>query len=200
MPSNNSSIPYDVYFDILRNVFQTDVKFSNEEWIAVKKNLKFVSLSKNTIVTNPGQIETVGRFLIDGVVKTVFHGEETYVENFLTDKDFVCDAYSFFERVPSKYSIETITDCVWIETVNLRRLIEDNNKIQMLFLKYISRYLQKSYDYNKQIRKQTAKEQYIQYCKTYPKVVKYAKVSDLASYFGIKLQSLSRIRKEITGG
>lgn len=197
MSLSKDGIPDDIYFEMFKNMFQIDVDISDDEWEVIKRNVKIARVPKNTIVLKPGEIETVARFIIDGVAKATHHGEEIYVDEFMTDFDFLNDSFSVFDEVPSMYSFQTITDCIWIEVSNLKKLTDENCKVQKVFLRNLNRFLKKFMDYNKKIRKQTAKERYIQYCETHPKVIKYAKVSDIASYFGITIQSLSRIRKEI---
>ncbi len=197
MPLSQNNISDNTYLEMFKNMFQIDVDISNDEWEVIKRNVKIARIPKNTIVLKPGEIETVARFVINGVAKATYHGEEIFIDSFMTDYDFMCDTFSVFDEVPSMYSFKTITDCLWIEIFDLKKFTNENCKVQKVFLRNINRYLKKFMDYNKQIRKKTAKERYIQYCETHPKVVKYAKVSDIASYFGVTVQSLSRIRNEI---
>lgn len=190
-------VPEEFYIEALKKIFQIDVDISDEDWATMKMNMKVVKKPKNSIIFKRGEIETVARFIISGVIKSTYYGEETYLDSFMTDNDFLSDTFSLFDEQPSMYTFETVTDCLWIEVFDLKNFTDENCKIQKVFLRNINRYLKKFMDYNKQIRKQTAKERYVQYSKTHPEVIKHAKVTDIASYFGITVQSLSRIRKEI---
>lgn len=187
----------DYYFNFLRKSFQIDVEILDSEWQVLIKNFKLKTIPKNTVLLKPGDIETSARFFIEGVAKATYHGYDIYIDSFMSDNDFMCDTFSVFDEIPTLYTFETITDCIWIEVIDLKNFTDKNCKMQKVFLRSINRFLKTYMEYSKQIRKQTAKERYMQYCETHPKVVKYAKVSDIASYFGITVQSLSRIRNEI---
>jgi len=109
---------------------------------------------------------------------------------------------SFYSRTPGYEYIETL------ELSVLGRIHYD--KLQQLYNKYIEfnytarviteRFYIRSEERLFLIRKQTAEERYVFYINKYPEMYQRVPLKYIATYLGITLETLSRIRKRISQG
>ncbi|AYL95103.1 Crp/Fnr family transcriptional regulator [Mucilaginibacter celer] len=126
----------------------------------------------------------------DGDQKTLYFNKEG---------EFTCNYQSFLPREPSNTSIQAIEDTslLVISYENLQRLyttVTEGNKlgrlaIEVVFLNHL-RQLKSFY-------KDSPTARYRQFLQAYPDLVQRIPQYYIASYVGIKPQSLSRIRKRM---
>ena len=169
----------------------------DSHWESLIKLSSCYSAKKNTVLLRHNHYEDKLRFLINGLVKVTHNDGETYVYDFRTKQDFLCEISSVFDKEVSKFSFEAITDCEWIE-ISSKDLLEElktNKLLQEMNSVLMNRYLKKSHDRHAFLRIHNAENRYRIFCAENPEVIKYAKLGDIASYLGITQQSLSRIRK-----
>ena len=117
----------------------------------------------------------------------------------LLKKDWVSQFKSLINNTPSEINIQALEHSVLyvINNESLKKLTEilpkmllfQNNITQQFFIKFTDR--------ASNLANLTAKERYIKEIKNNPQIAQRVSQYHLASYLGIKPQSLSRIRAEI---
>ena len=126
----------------------------------------------------------------NGIEKTLYFNKEG---------EFVCNYQSFLPREPSNTSIQAIEDTrLQIITFdNLQKLyasVKGGEKLGRIAIEYV---FLSSMQQLKSFYKDSPAERYQEFLRSYPKLVQRIPQYYIASYVGIKPQSLSRIRKRL---
>ena len=126
----------------------------------------------------------------DGNQKTLYFSKEG---------EFVCNYQSFLPREPSNTSIQAIEDCTLqvISKENLQRLYSGITEGEKLGRLAIEDVFLSSIQQLKSFYKDSPAARYQLFLQAYPDLAQRVPQYHIASYVGIKLQSLSRIRKKL---
>lgn len=141
-------------------------------------------------------------FIESGLIRyysTDSHEEKTYY--FSSEGEFVCDYESFLPQVPSSKNIQALenTQVYQISHYNLQQLYLKLTygerlgrlAIEQVFVGVIKQ-ITSFYNDSPEVR-------YQQFIRLFPKIVQRVPQYYIASYIGVRPQSLSRIRKRIAG-
>lgn len=139
-------------------------------------------------------------FVLEGLVRMYYIKEDEEVSSlFIEEKYLFTAAQSFYSRRPGYEYIESI------EPTTLARIHHDH--LQQLYttypeLNFVARvitenYLVKSQERMYLLRKQTAEERYIYFADHYPVLLQRVPLKYIATYLGLTLETLSRIRNKI---
>jgi CRP-like cAMP-binding protein len=147
-----------------------------------------------------GEVSGQIAFVKDGLLRSFVYDENTkeITTQFYPSGSLVISFESFNNQVPANENIVAIdTSELFIVTfqkltklyltapawVEICKEVADANGIEAM-----ARLLQ--------FQTQTATERYQQFCRDYPQVIKRAAIGHIASYLGIDIATLSRIRKK----
>ena len=159
-------------------------------------------LAKGDYFVQPGQVCPYVGFIQTGLIRYFVNqdGDEK-IYSFGLENDFVCDYESFLSQRPCRRSVQAIENStlVVISSVNLQRLfaeLTDGERfgrvvIEQIFVKTIGQ-LVSLYTDSPQVRYQAFLEEY-------PTLSARITQYHIASYVGVKPQSLSRIRARWAG-
>ncbi|GIV32797.1 MAG: cAMP-binding protein [Chitinophagales bacterium] len=126
-------------------------------------------------------------------------GEEQIIYFALEDW-WVADLQSFFLNIPSQFNLQALENCELLAAS--KPDFEQAFIAVPVFEKFYRIKTQIAYTSSQQSlveKSETAEDRYIKLLKTAPGLVQRVPQRYLASYLGIKPQSLSRIRKKISG-
>jgi len=181
---------------IFKNVF-----FTQEEIELLAKKFQKISVKKNDVILDVGDITNYLYFVDSGCLRVFLRdklGKEHTIEFAITDW-WSSDFTSFYTMSKSTVTIECIQSSV-LYGVHKEDLDFLHSRIPILESFYRSK-LEGAYS---SLQKRTlgnlsksAKERYIDFITNYPDIVKCIKNYHIASYLGIATETLSRIRKEI---
>lgn len=124
---------------------------------------------------------------------------DSITTNFFQEGSFCGSYYSFYRQSPALDSIKAIID-TRIYTIgydHLKELFENDliiNQIGRLAIEQVC--IEKDIRLSKML-KLDAKERYLWFITEYPLVIEKSPLKLIASYLGMKPESLSRIRKEL---
>ena len=173
-------------------------KLDDSEWEAFSKKLKILELKKGQYLIREGQVEHTLFFLHTGVARSYFinDGKELTFD-FVFEGEFVTAYYSFLTRTPSQFYIELLEDAtaVTISHKSLHELYDRYHNIERFGR------LAAEYQFTKRVKKEiemislSGEERYDLLVKNRPDVIQNIAGKDIASYLGIRPESLSRIRK-----
>jgi CRP-like cAMP-binding protein len=129
----------------------------------------------------------------DGTEKTLF---------FSSEGEFVSNYQSFLPREPSNTSIQAIEDCLLqvISYDDLQKLYAGVSEGEKLGRLAIEQVFLSSMQQLKSFYKDSPAERYQQFLRSYPNLSQRIPQYHIASYVGIKPQSLSRIRRRMVTG
>lgn len=139
-------------------------------------------------------------FVIDGLVRMYYvKDDEEVCSLFIEDKYLFHVPNSFYSKKPGYHFIETL------ETSKIARIHRD--KLQRLYrsypeLNFIGRVITENYFVKSEerlylLRKQSAEERYNYFTDRYPTLLQRVPLKFIASYLGITLETLSRVRNKI---
>lgn len=176
-------------------------KMSKEEREEVSKLVTIKAFKKGDFLVKEGQVQTLCYHVIKGCVRQfqIVNGEEK-TTFFYTEGDSIRSISSAVKRTPSKFLVQCLEDCV------MSFLSIENEHI--LYKKYpriseMSRIdsEEKLEEYREQFSNyitSTPEERYLSLLANRPELLDRVPQYHLASYLGVKPESLSRIRKRIS--
>ena len=162
-----------------------------EEMVTVKE------YKKNELILREGQVSNHTSWILEGLVRSYYvkDGEEITTK-FLWEQGTITSVYSYYSRKPGNENIVALEDTV------LASLHYD--QMQALYNKhpafnFIGRVITEKYLYLLEIevfylRKQKAEDKYQYIVKYFPELLQRVPLKYLATYMGMNLETLSRIR------
>ncbi|MFS4466205.1 Crp/Fnr family transcriptional regulator [Maribacter sp. 2210JD10-5] len=154
---------------------------------------------KKEILIRQGQIAEKLFYVKNGVLRSysISTKGDDLTEEIISSSNLFTVFESFGENKPSKLFVETVTDCELIE-IPKKEYLALFNKIKewFMFCNHINgEYLKKSSNRISSLKNLSAKHRYDNFVSENLEIAKLVPIKHLASYLGIKPQSLSRIRK-----
>ncbi len=185
----------------LLNYFSKIMPLSKVEAEAIAETMTIKQYKKGTVLLKEGQTSSEVYFVLEGCVRQYYliDGIEK-TNNFFSDEQWVISMNSFSQNVPSNHFL----DCCMDSTL----VVGNREKEESLYKKFpkfetISRkVMQKVFAEQQEIMStyitDTAEQRYLKLLKSRPYLFQKLPQYQIASYVGVKPESLSRIRKRIT--
>ncbi|GAB4156906.1 MAG: Crp/Fnr family transcriptional regulator [Winogradskyella sp.] len=184
----------------IKTIFK-ELVFTNDEIKLIESVFHKVRIKKGEILIHPGDTVDAQYYILDGCLRA-FHlnnqGKEYTIQFGIKDW-WISDYTAFFSEDMAILTVEAITDST-IYRINKKDkeyLYSQIPKIDRFFRIKLERAFAA---FQKRILtgiSKPAKERYLDFMATYPKIETYLKNYHIASYLGITTESLSRIRKEL---
>jgi len=187
----------------LRKHFEETDHFTDKEFEHFTSFLTPVTLKKKEFFSHQDERCRYVAFVNSGCLRTYYTDKKAdeFIIYFAFRNWWIGDQTSFYSGIPSRYSIQALeeTELFTADKEKWERAIDE----VPVFEKWYRVKTRKSYDaaHQKLIDSQTesAEEKYIKLLKRSPEIVQRIPQRYIASYLNIKPQSLSRIRKNISG-
>ncbi|MEM8522593.1 Crp/Fnr family transcriptional regulator [Flavobacterium sp. PL12] len=159
-------------------------------------------LRKKQTLLQEGDICIHNAFVEKGIMRSFFTDEKgnEHIVQFAIEGWWITDLSSFLTKSNSIYTIEALEDCeLLLLTMEARENLID---IIPMFERYQRLLLQNAYIANQarinSALTETAEEKYIKVGLAYPGIIKRVPQHMIASYLGLKPETLSRVRKQIS--
>jgi CRP-like cAMP-binding protein len=176
------------------------LELTNEEASSFAECIPIISFKKGSILLREGQVSRDSYFVIDGCVRKyyIIDGDERTTEFYVEDES-VASLQSYQNKTPANHYFECVEDC--------RLAVLNYEKEQELF-KRVPKYetlcrMSMENDFGEQQETlakfitSSPEERYKNLLDTRPDLIQRVSQYHLASYLGVKPESLSRIRKRI---
>lgn len=185
----------------IQNYFNELTGISESDSLIFCSKLQRVEFSRKSIILERGKTEKNLSFIEKGIVRfNIPKLDYDFTFAFAFENSFVSAYDSFLTQQPSIYNMEAISDCVlWQISFDELNDVYENTRIgdrigrkvaENIYLKKMKREIS--------LLEDTAKKRYLDLMKEQPHLIQHIPLKYLASYIGIRPQSLSRIRKEIS--
>jgi CRP-like cAMP-binding protein len=186
--------------DLLKKVFNKLVPLNDEEWEATNACIKERTFKKGEFLCKHGQVENYLSIVYKGTCRGFYskNGEEISV-TFMFENDYVSAYYSFLTRRPSLMSIQALrpVTVLSISRTDLDKLCDKYKSIERIGRLNAERIYRRKEEREISLLTMSATERYIDLLNRHPKLLKEIPLKYIASYLGIKPESLSRIRKKL---
>lgn len=176
------------------------INLSDEEMDQIQRRVQYQPLKRREILTRLGEVSKNIYFVESGCIRyyQIVAGEEV-TGQFFFEGGWYTDMESFLHQQPSNQCAQAIeaSNLAFLSKKDLYELYEEVPKFERfgrLMAENAFIGLRKKTD---QLSLLSAEERYLDLLKTRPKVVERIPQHYIASYLGIKPQSLSRIRKRL---
>lgn len=185
----------------LINYFRKIMPLSDEEIEAIVDTMSICEYKKGKILLKEGQISAETYFVLEGCVRQFYlvDGEEK-TQNFFTEEQWVVPIKSFNQNSPSAHFLDCCTDAILV--VGNREKEEDLYRRFPKFETISRRVMEKVFEEQQEIMASyttdTPEQRYLKLLKARPELIQQIPQYYIASYIGVKPESLSRIRRRMT--
>lgn len=187
---------------LLRSHIEKRVHLTDEEFETVIKFFVVKKLRKKQFLLNEGEVCRHIGFVSSGCLReyTIDNKGAEHIIQFAIQDWWVSDLNSFLSGSPAKYNIDALQDSelLLLEKSSRDKLLDVCPKMERFFRFLLEANYIASHKRVTDSLSTSAEDRYLQFIKTYPKLLEQVPQNQIASYLGITPQSLSRIRKELT--
>jgi CRP-like cAMP-binding protein len=187
--------------DNFLNLFDSYVKLTDKDIDICKQYFEYKSLPKNNIVEEENTVPKHLYFITKGFMRLFYYddnGDEitTHIES---QNQFITSFTNFIREIKSNENLECITNCEFykIERSKLIELIDKNENFKNFSLVIFEQAAARTQIRANDFATLTADLRYKKLVEQQPEIIQNVPIQYIASYLGIKPQSLSRIRKQI---
>ncbi len=156
---------------------------------------------KGEYFVHEGQSSNQIAFVQSGYLRTYqidYQGNDVTI-NFHTPGAFCGSYYGFYTKMPALDNMIAITDCI-LQTISyesLMALYEDSLAANKMGRKIIEQVcITKDFRIAKMLQT-NGEDRYRWFLETYPEIIRVAQMQHIASFLGMKPETLSRIRRKI---
>lgn len=171
---------------------------SSESIKALVPFLKQKSFARKEFLVRQGNISDELHFIISGCVREYFEDADTNEINtwFGFENAVAVSTYSFFSQKPSLTNIQALedTETIAIKHEDLQKLFDQFHEIERLGRLLAEQYLVQIEEIKIILQTLSARQRYEYLLQNRPEFIKRIPLKYLASFLGIKLETLSRVR------
>ena len=173
---------------------------SEEEAFAIVETMSIKPYKKGTILLREGETSTEAYFVLDGCVRQYYlvDGEEK-TNNFFTENQWVVSIKSLSQGVPSDHFIDCCTDSQLVVGNRLKEedLYRRFPRLETVSRKVMERVFAEQQAIMAAYLTDSPEQRYLKLLQSRPDLVQIIPQYQIASYIGVKPESLSRIRKRL---
>lgn len=161
-----------------------------------------LSLPKRTILLKPGQICDNFYFIDKGLARQFYINEgKEYTTDIFIDGEFLVEFASFTFRNPSFQSIELLEDTVLysMSYEDLQRLYSTYPIMERIGRLIAEHHYRSLSAHTYMLKFSTTAERYEQLFEKKIEIIRRAPLGVIASYLGMSIENLSRIRRKVDG-
>ncbi|MDB5248281.1 MAG: putative transcriptional regulator, Crp/Fnr family [Segetibacter sp.] len=155
---------------------------------------------KDELILKPGMVANYACFVLKGIVRSYYIKDvEEVTTKFLQEASTITSIYSFYSRKPGNEYIMALEDttlaCFHYD--NMQRLYKDHPSFNVIGRVITERYLYFSEIELYNLRKTNAEDRYQFFVKHYSTLLQRVPLKYIATYLGMNLETLSRVRGRI---
>lgn len=185
--------------DKLLTLIQATAPISAEEILAVEKTFEPVLLPKNRIIEEAGTVPKYLYFVISGFVRLFYYDEQgnDVTSHINCPPGFITSYFSFVQQTKATDNVECVTECALLRVskAGLDGLLQQSEH----FKNFSIAIFQESLAYNEkranELATLSAEQRYRHLLAKSPEILHHVPLQYVASFLGIKPESLSRIRR-----
>jgi CRP-like cAMP-binding protein len=176
------------------------IDITQEEAEAINRLFKLKEIKKGDFFLADGQVCKHAGFIAKGLVRYyINHDGEEKTYDFGQENNFVCNYESFLPQTPSTKIIQALEDCeiLQISYADLQVFYKSISGAERFGRLVIEQVFVQLLQALSSLYTDTPENRYRKLLKQHPDLLQRVSQYHIASYVGVKPQSLSRIRKRI---
>ena len=185
----------------LLTYFSKILPLTQEEIDGIVATLTIQKYPKGTILLKEGEISSEAYFVLEGCVRQYFliDGEEK-INNFFTEEQWIISMQSMTYSSPSKHFLECVEECSLVvgNREKEEQLYTQFPKLATISRRVMEKLFAEQQELSGSYFTDTPEERYLNLMRTRPELLQRVPQYMIASYIGVKPESLSRIRKRLT--
>lgn len=158
---------------------------------------KILNLAKETIIVKEGDFADKSYFIAEGCARAFYVKDGKDITDwFAFENDFISSINSFFLNIPSPHYIEVLekSTLLQISRANINLLAEQYPEFDRLTKLVITKTMLQQQQRIASMQFETAQQKYENLLNIRQDITQRAALTHIASYLGITLETLSRIR------
>lgn len=184
----------------LVDYFSRIMPLSEEEMAAIVETMDIAHYRKGTLLLKEGQISAEVYFVLEGCVRKYYlvDGDEK-TDNFFTEGQWVISMNSFSQNSPSNHYLDCCMDSVLVvgNKEKEESLYNRFPKFETISRKVMEKEFAAQQEMMSSYITDSPEQRYLKLLKARPDLFQNIPQYQIASYIGVKPESLSRIRKRI---
>lgn len=164
---------------------------------------QFRKLKKGEIILSEGEICRMSAFIVKGIIRSfLFVDEKECTYEFFPENYYAVDYESFAFQTPATFSLEALEDCeiLCLDAIDFIDLQKKHLDFQLLTKTIIERRFTQMLNLSRALRFQNPLKRYETFLQHFPNVPNRVPQYMIASYLGIKPETLSRVRSRLAKG
>jgi len=177
------------------------IRLKEEDIRTISEAFLPINVPKNTILEEENKTTKYLYYIIEGYVRVFYtkDGEELTTQ-INCPSGFITSFQSFITLSKAYDNVQTVSECTLLR-ITKESLDTLNEKVKDWGI-YGEKIYEKALVYNEDRTRDmillSAEERYVKLMKTQPDIIQKVPLQYIASYIGIKPESLSRIRRQLT--
>ena len=186
----------------LINIINKTVSLSADDVQLCNQFFETVLISKNTILEEQDKIPAYLYFISSGFVRLFYKDEngDEITTNLSSSNAFIASFMSLIHQKKAKENVECITECeiVKIHRNNLLALIDKSENFKQFSLIIFEHAITSTENRANDLATLSAEQRYKKLMENQPEILQNVPIQYIASFLGMKPESLSRIRRQIS--
>ena len=188
------------HINLIENILKVG-KLNAEEIKDCENYFEPISFNRNTVVEEQNNIPKYFYFISSGFMRLFYYDDngDEHTTYLTSPNNFITSFLSFIHQIKSPENIECITDCTLLRITNgdLKKLIDNSESFKKFSLVIFEKVLFSTSNRANDLATLNAEQRYKKLLETQPLLLQNVPIQYIASYLGMKPESLSRIRKQI---
>ncbi|SHN08343.1 Crp/Fnr family transcriptional regulator [Polaribacter sp. KT 15] len=183
--------------EIINRISETYSKLSFKCQQKLSNNSKFLVLPKGEILVREGQYSDKTFFIFNGCARAYYLKDGKDISDwFAFDNDFISSINSFFLNIPSPHFIELLEDSIILEIskIDVEKLSDEHTDFERLSKIVVTKTMLRQQERISSMQFHSAEQKYDNILSIRPDITQRIPLTHIASYIGITLETLSRIR------
>ena len=182
---------------VFKTLYDSYAPLSDESKHELISNLKIKTCAKGEVIVREGQNADKVFYVVQGCARAYYLKDGRDITDwFAFEDEFITAIISFFGDEPSPHYIELLEDAILIELTKevVERLSQKFHDFEHLIRIAVTRTMLQHQKRLSSILFNTAEERYEQIMLMYPNITNRVPLTHIASYLGMTLETLSRVR------
>jgi CRP-like cAMP-binding protein len=187
--------------DKLLKFIQSAHHFKPEEVEMIKEYFEPVVYPKNTVIEEDGKVPQYLYYIVSGYLR-LFHFDQNGDEvttHINCPPGFFTSYFHFINQTRSEENVECITDCELLRITkdNLDKITQESDAMKNFSISVFQQAVNYNENRSKELAVLNGEQRYLKLIQNYPEILQNVPIQYIASFLGMKPESLSRIRRKL---